>query len=250
MLYLISSWTASSTYPQACHANTYDTGSYSTATRLTDSIWRSPAHFGKTTRGVYRHPWVSITAHLSQPHITDLKMEESICQHSELGTVQFCPINLIVTVIINLIWYFRKTYCASQIDIQWQVGKHSGKGWTCSWLIQRQPEEDMSTLFSSSSSLQLWRFMHTELWVLFKKKKKEKVLPYPQNNKQTSKTYVTKTTQILFQVSLCNTTAESSSNAKGIIHKALYHKTKQARGGKHKKFTLCTAQEDRPLPSL
>lgn len=147
MLYLISSWTASSTCPQACHANSYDTCSYNKTIRLSDSICRSSAHFGKTTRSVCRHPQLFITAHLSQPHITDLKMEESMCQHSELGTVQFCPINLFVTVTINLIWYIRKTYWTSQTDIQRQVRNHNGKGWTCSWLIQRQPEEDKPMLF-------------------------------------------------------------------------------------------------------
>ena len=75
--------------------------------------------------------------HYQPKPVPDLKMEDSMCQHSELGTIQSSPINLFLTVRINLIWYFRRTYWTSQTDIQWQVSNHAGKGWTCFWLIQR-----------------------------------------------------------------------------------------------------------------
>lgn len=98
---------------------------------------RSPALFRMTAQSVCRYLQLSITTNLTQFHITDLKMEDSICQHSELGTIQSSPINLFLTVRINLISYFRRTYWTSQIDIQWQIRNHPGKGWTCFWLIQR-----------------------------------------------------------------------------------------------------------------
>lgn len=82
---------------------------------------------------------------LGQFHITDLKMEDSTRQHSELGTIQSSPINLFLTVRIKLIWYFRKTYWTSQTDTPWQVRNHTGEGWTCSWLIQ------LSRLMSTKS---------------------------------------------------------------------------------------------------
>lgn len=90
-----------------------------------------------TAQSVCRCLQLSITTNLTQFHITDLKMEDSICQHSELGTTQSSPINLFLTVRINLMSYFRRTYWTSQIDIQWQVRNHPGKEWTCFWLIQR-----------------------------------------------------------------------------------------------------------------
>lgn len=53
---------------------------------------------------------LSTITNLSQFHISDLKMEDAVCQHSELGTIQSSPIDLFLTIRINLIWYFRRIY--------------------------------------------------------------------------------------------------------------------------------------------
>lgn len=60
------------------------------------SVWRSPAHFIKTTLSVCSYPQLSI-------NVTDLKTEYSICHYSELGIIQSSPINLFLAVRISLI---------------------------------------------------------------------------------------------------------------------------------------------------
>lgn len=78
-----------------------------------------------------------MSAALHHYHITDLKMEYSICHHSELCIIQSSPINLFLAVRISLIWYFRRSYWTSYVDIQWHVRNLTGKGQTCSWLVKR-----------------------------------------------------------------------------------------------------------------
>lgn len=93
--------------------------------------------FRKTTQSVCRHPLLSIITNLSQIHVSDTKMEDAICQHSEQGTTQSSPIDQFLTVRINLIGILEGFFTHPKLILSDKWGINTGKGWTCCWLIQR-----------------------------------------------------------------------------------------------------------------